>query len=875
MENNEELFIDRILQRFCNEELYEGIRGDLQELRAYEIDQIGLKKANRRYQWRALGFFRYSFFKKIDQLKLNIAMWQNFLTITLRNLRKHKAYSIINIMGLAIGLAAGFMILQYVYYETTYDTFFENKENIYRVQLNRYNNGQLSTQWAAGCAGAGLTMKEDFPEVVDFVNLHQSGAMISYQKNYFQPEYAFYAGENFFKIFSIPVVQGNRETALSEPFTVALSESMAKKLFGEDDPMGKNVKLNDEDNFMVTAIYKDLPEKSHMKFDLLYSFETYVKYTSERSRTAWQWDGFLNYIVLQEGTDPKVLEAKFPDWILQREGEELAQYNAGMKFSLQPLTDIHLTSNFRGEIKPTGDKTATFFLLIIGMFVLVIAWINYINLTTARSINRAKEVGIRKVMGSFKSQLVHQFLFESSFINVISLIGAVIFVFLAFPFFNDFIGRPTSFSWPDANWFWIGLTTLFVTGIFLSGFYPAMVLANFKPVTVLKGKFSGSTKGNLMRKGLVVFQFLASIILITGTYIVYQQLSYLQNQDLGFNQNQTLVIQTPSYSQDSVRQVREHAFKNALLNESFVTGVTNSTVVPGRTPGWNAGGLRLLSQTEAQANQYRIIGMDKNFMDFYNLEVIAGRAFDDSYGNEEYNIILNEATVKTLGLSTPEEALNQDFLFWGDTFKIVGVVKNYRQESPKADYDDLIFRYFESPNGLYSVGLQSGNMRSSVGRIQEHWQAAFGDKPLEYFFLNDHYNEQYRGELKFGSIFSLFSGLAILVACLGLFGLASYMMNLRTKEVGVRKVLGASLTKLLMLLTGDFLKLVGIAIAISIPISWWLMNNWLENFANRISLSPMLFLIPAFILLFIAVATVSYHTYYTANMNPAKTLKEE
>ncbi len=876
VENKRDFFIDRLLQKLCNEELYEGIRGDLQELHAYELEQIGLKRANRRYQWRVFGFFRHTFIKKIDQIKLNIAMWQSFLTITLRNLRKHQAYSIINILGLAIGLAAGFMILQYVHYETSYDRFFENKENIYRVQLNRYNKGELSTQWASGAAGAGLHLMEDFPEVIDFVNLHNSGAMISFEKNYFKPEHAYYAGKNFFKIFSIPLIQGDRETALTELFTVALSESMAKKLFGDADPMGKNVRLNDEDHFMVTAIFKDLPEKSHMKFDLLYSFESYVHYTSEGARTAWSWDGFLNYVVLQDGTDPKALEAKFPEWILQREeGRTLKERNVGMEFLLQPLEDIHLTSNYRGEIKPTGDQTATYFLLIIGMFVLVIAWINYINLTTARSINRAKEVGIRKVMGSYKSQLVHQFLFESSFINVLALVCASIFVLLAFPYFNEFIGRPTSYSWPVASWFWAGLLALFLAGILLAGFYPAMILTNFKIVTVLRGKFTGSAKGNIMRKGLVVFQFIASMVLITGTYIVHQQLHFLQTQDLGFHQEQTLVIHTPSYSSDSLRHLRDHAFKNALRNESFVTGVTNSTAVPGGTPPWNAGGLRLVSQTEADANQYRVIGMDHHFIDFYDLQMVAGRAFDDSYGNEDKNIILNEAAIELVGLASAEEALHQDFYFWGDTFQIVGVAKNYRQESPKAEYDALIFRYIESPNGMYSIALSSTNVRAAVQQVEEHWRAAFGEKPLEYFFLDDHYHEQYRGELKFGSIFSLFSGLAILVACLGLFGLASYMTNLRTKEVGVRKVLGATLSRLLLLLTSDFLKLVGLAILISLPLSWWLMNGWLDNFANRIGLSLLLFVIPAIILLLIALLTVSYHTLDTARANPAKTLKDE
>lgn len=802
-------------------------------------------------------------------------MWHNFFTITLRNLGKHKGYSFINVFGLVIGLAAGFMILQYVYYETSYDSSFENKENIYRVQLNRYNKGELSTQWAAGCAGVGLHMLEDFPEVETFVNLHKSGATISYNNNYFKPEYAYYAGATFFEIFSIPLIEGDRETALMEPYTVALSETMAKTLFGDEDPMGKNLKLNDGDNFIVTAIYQDFPTKSHMKFDLLYSFDTYAIYAGQESRTEWQWDGFLNYVVLKDGTNHKALESKFPDWIIQREGEELEQYNEGMEFILQPLTDIHLTSNYYGEIKPTGDKTATYFLLIIGMFVLVIAWINYINLTTARSINRAKEVGIRKVMGSFKSQLVHQFLFESSFINLIALAGAMLFVLLGFPFFNDFIGRSASYTWPDGSWFWVGLIILFVSGIALSGFYPAIVLANFKPVTVLKGKFSGSAKGNLMRKGLVVFQFLASIILMTGTYVVYKQLNFLKNQDLGFKMEQTVVLSVPSFASDSLLVIQQNFFKNSINNESFVSGFTNSTSVPGRSPGWNAGGIRLTSQPESMSNQYRVVAADAEYIDFFGLEILAGRKFDRSFGNEPSSVLINEAAVAQLGFSQIEDALQQDLYFWGDTFKIVGVVKNFRQESPKSAYDPLVFRYRTATDGQYSIKLNTSNVHPSMERIEAHWNAAFSGKPMDFFFLDDYYNEQYRSELKFGSIFGLFSGLAILVACLGLFGLASYMTSLRTKEVGVRKVLGASFSALLILLTSDFLKLVAIAIALSVPISWWVMNNWLDNFANRITLSPVLFVVPALILLAIALFTVSYHTYYTANLNPARTLKDE
>lgn len=802
-------------------------------------------------------------------------MFWSYLTIVWRNLSKYSFYSFVNIFGLAIGLAAGFMILQYVYYETSYDNFFENKEDIYRVQLNRYNDGELTTQWAAGCAGAGIAMKEDFPEVKEFVNLIQSGSQISYKQEYFKMDHAYYAGSTFFEVFSVPLLQGVDSLVLKDPFTVVLSKSMAEKIFGAEDPVGKTIKMNDETDFTVTGVFADLPERSHMVFDLLYSFETYVNFVGEESRTAWQWDGFLNYLLLQPGTDPQALEAKFPTFIRERAGEDLDQYNAGMEFILQPLTKIHLISDYRGEIKPTGDERATYFLLIIGLFVIFIAWINYINLTTAHSLKRAREVGMRKVMGSSRGQLVLQFLLESSFINFLAFLLAGILVLVAFPFFSDFLGRQQAYTWPDASGFWIGLAGFFLIGILLSGFYPAAVLSGFKPLEVLKGKLASKSSGNLLRKSLVTFQFLASIFLITGTYVVFNQLQYLQSQDTGINIDQTLVIYTPNYSADSVFSIHDDVFRNQLEAESSVRGITTSSAVPGRTPEWNAGGIRLLQQTDQESNQYRIVASDEKMMDFYGMEILAGRGFDPEFGQEESNVLFNEAALQRIGFDDPEEILDQRINFWGDTMTVVGVVKNYRQESPKQAYDALIFRYFDNSSGFYSIRLNSPDAQQALNRIQSYWETAFDNKPFDYFFLDDYYNEQYIAESRFGSIFGLFAGLAILVACLGLFGLASFITNLRTKEIGVRKVLGASVPNLWALLTFDFLKWVGLAIILSLPLNWLIMNRWLEGFATRIGLSWTLFLVPAILLVIIAIATVSFHTLRTAYLNPALSLKDE
>jgi len=790
-------------------------------------------------------------------------------------MKNQRFYSFITITGLAIGIASGFLILQYVFFETSYDQFLENKENIYRVQLDRYNDGQLSTQWAAGCAGVGLAMKEDFPEVLDFVNLKKSNALIGHEKDYFETDYAYYAGANFFEIFSVALLSGVDSLVLADPFTVVLSKSLADKIFGDQEPVGQLIKMNDDDDFLVTGVFEDLPERSHMKFDLLYSFETYVGFTSENARTAWQWDGFLNYVLLREGVDPAALAVKFPEFIERRAGQELADYNSGMIYNLQRLDKIHLISDFRGEIKPTGDQQATYFLLVIGLFVLIIAWINYINLTTAHSLRRAREVGVRKVLGSLKSQLVRQFLLESTVMNMLAFALAIGIVLIVFPFFSEFLGRQTAYTWPDTPLFWGGLASFFVVGIIFSSIYPAMVLSGFDAVKVLKGSFSSTGHGKYLRQGLVTLQFVVSIFLITGSYIVFKQLKFLQSQDLGVSIDQTLVIKTPNYSTDSILSSRDDIFRNQLAAEHAVSSITTSSAVPGRTPDWNAGGIRLLHQTEHESNQYRIVGCDDKFLDLYNLNVVAGRGFDQKYQLEDEHVLFNESAAKRMGFQNPEELLNRKINFWGDTFSVVGIVKDYRQESPKQAYDALIFRYFANPSGYYSLSMNTSNMQSSLASVQVHWKRAFQNKPFDYFFLDDYYNEQYKSELRFGSIFALFASLAIIVACLGLFGLASYVTNLRSKEVSMRKILGASVQNLWLLLTTHFLKWILVAVALGIPIIWLVFSSWLNNFANRITLSWYMFLIPTIVLVAIATLTVSYFTLRAVFQNPSSNLKYE
>lgn len=799
-------------------------------------------------------------------------MLKNNLLIAWRSLTKNKVYSIINSLGLAVGISAFLLISLYVRHEFGYEAHLDNKDNIYRIQLNRYDKGELSTQWAAGCAGIGPALLADFPEVEAYVKLHGENAIIQFDDEIFKEERTYYATSAFFEMFSFKLLQGVDSLVLKDPYTAVLSESTAKRFFGDEDPVGKTIKVNGRTEYGITGVYEDIPEQSHMEADILYSFETYVNLTNERARDAWDWDGFYTYIELKAGTDAKEFETKLPEYVQTKWGEAMAQYDTNMEFLLQPIDNIHLYSDLMYEFKANGDGKATYFLLIIAVFILFIAWVNYVNLSTAKSMERAREVGIRKVMGSAKAQLTRQFLVESFVLNLIGIVLALIIVVAVLPTFNQLSGITIRLSVAD-ELLWMTIAALFVIGGFVSGIYPALVLSGFKPASVLKGKLAGSAGGSSLRKGLVVFQFIASLVLMVGTAAVFEQLRFMQNQELGVNIEQTMIVKGPNVT-DSLYNDKFNAFKHAVNGLAPVKSVTSSTSVPGRLPGWNAGGIRLLEQQDTDAKQYRIIGVDGDFVEAYNLEMAAGRMFDKERTNERSVVLFNESAVVHLGLSI-NDVLEREIYFWGDTFKIVGVLKDYHQESLKKSFEPLIFRYYPSVTGFYSVKVQTGNLPETIDNIEQEWDLAFAGNPFEYFFLDDYFNEQYKAEMRFGKVFGLFAGLAIFIACLGLFGLASYMTKYRTKEIGIRKALGASVSNIWLLLSRDFSSLVIVATVLAVPISWYIIHLWLQDFAYRITISWWLFALPALMLMFIALFSVSFQTTKSALSNPVDALRDE
>ncbi len=805
-------------------------------------------------------------------------MIKNYLKIAWRNMQRQKGYAGINIIGLAIGIAACLLILQYVSGELSYENFHENKDRIYRVQLDRYDNGKLSTQWAAGAYAVGNSFKDAIPEIEDYVKLVPRDFVIAEIDN--QPvkiTKVFYATNSFFQIFTYLLIRGDKEKTLVEPFTAAISETTAKTLYGTENPVGKILRLNRIREYTITAVYKDAPANTQLKPDILLSYPTFVKLVGpdNNPETAWQWDGCLTYLLLRKDADPAAVEKKFIPVVEKFTAEDMKRFNAAANYYLEPLTDIHLYSNYIGEPAPNGDAKATYLLLGIAFFIAVIAWVNYINLATARAINRAKEVGIRKTIGSQRKQLIFQFLSESALLNIFAAGLAILLVVIAIPGFNKLSGQQLTFSLFTNTNFWMGLIGLFLTGVFFSGLYPAFVLSGFRPIEVLKGKMTATSKGSLLRKGLVVFQFTASLFLLIGTLAVYRQIQYMRKQSLGINIDQTLVVRAPMVVTDSTYPQNISAFKETLKQQTSIKEISISTSIPGEPVDWNADGIKLVGTDETTQKQYRVIGVDHDYMKQYGIRLVAGRHFSKDFGTDDSAVIFNKKGFEQLGLNKPEDAIGKRIDFWGSRYTIVGVAENFHQQSLREAYEPLIFRLIPRVRGYISIKTAASDASGSIAFVKSNWNKFFPGNTFDYFFLDDHFNQQYKADQRFGQVFGLFTVLAILVACLGLFGLASFTTIQRTKEIGIRKVLGASVIGILRLLYREFALLLVLAFLIAVPVAWLTIGNWLQGYAFRTNLHWSYFLIPFAAIMVIALLTVSFQSIKAAVANPVKALRSE
>lgn len=807
-------------------------------------------------------------------------MIKSYLTSAFRNFIKHKTFTFLNIAGLSLGIAASLLILQYVKYEKSFDAFHSKAKEIYRIQYNGWRDGKLNFECAAAVPAVGPALKNNFPEVEQFSRLFPVSGVITYESPEngvisFREDKMQITDPAVFEVFDFRLLQGNAVTALEGPNKVVITQSASRKYFGDTDPIGKTISWDGSRKFEVTGVMEEVPTNSHIKFNFLFSYQTLNNETNNESETAWGWYDFNTYVTLKPGTDVASLQSKWNEWLVENRSEEWNKYNYKQEFILQPLLDIHLYSKLLQESMPEeqGDGQSVYFLSIIAFFILFIAWVNYVNLATAKSFDRANEVGVRKVMGAQKSQLLYQFLSESFLINIMAALLAVLIVWLVWPAFSSLSGREIPINYILQKDFWILVLALFGVGSLFSGFYPALVLSSFRPVAVLKGKVIHSTRGGILRKGLVVVQFVASVFLITGSIIVYQQLDYMKKQDLGFDIKQTLVLQGPGVV-DSLYDQNLESFKKEAMRIAGVKEMTASSNVPGDEIFWTRGIRRITGGPESSLTVYNV-GIDYDYVPAYDLSVAAGRNFSENFPTDRRgSVILNRALSDALEFKNPDEAIGQKVRLGGDTLEIIGVLENYHQMSLKTTVAPLVFRCVGA-SSFYSFKIETADYQNLLSEIKKPWDMFFPGNPMNYFFLDQFFNRQYESDRQFGQVFGLFTILAIFVACLGLFGLASFMTIQRTKEIGIRKVLGSTVPNIVLLLSRGFISLVLIANLIAWPLAWWIMDTWLQGFPYRITISPLLFIGAGLGVLIIAFLSVSFQTLKAAMINPAQTLKYE
>lgn len=822
-----------------------------------------------------------------------------FFKTAFRSLIRNKSFAIINILGLAVGMAVFLLITQYTRFEHSYEDFIPNRENIYRVAISTYRNNELILASAENYPAVGPALKKELPDVLSFARLYNLGYknnVIITNENAKPEPIAFkqrrflYADSAFLPMMNYALVKGNAQTALADPYTAAISEKYAQMYFGKEDPIGKTLHMHDDDSndelVKVTAVFKDLPANTHLKFDILFSYKTlFGRYNNQgyaRYDQSWRRQDMYTFVRLKPGTNPKILESKFPG-IIGKYKPRLREANEKQSLVLQPLKDIHLRSDLADEPEANGNEKVVLFISLIGVFVLIIAWINYINLSTARAISRAKEVGIRKVAGAFKYQLIIQFITEAAMVNLIALIIGVGLVYIALPSFNNVSGLELNSTYLIQPWFFGLLTGLWIVGSLLSGFYPSWVLSSYKAVVVLKGKLKGSARGIMLRKGLVVAQFMASIALIAGTLIVYRQLHYMMSQDLGMNISQVLVMDRPGNTPNNFKNRKAYTaeidlFRDELKKSPGIEAVTTSATIPGKQREYKA----TIKRYGALSNDSmiaRINSMDYDFFKVFKMQLVAGRNFSMDYPKDpDTSVIITSSAVRLLGFKTPQDAIGKTIVVTDfDNAKaiIAGVVNDYHQVSLKKELVPTVFTCDLYAGEYYSIRLHTNDLPQVLQHVQKSWTTAFPGNPFDYFFLDDYFNSQYTSERKFEQLFIIFAALAIIISCLGLFGLSAFTASQRIREIGIRKVLGASVANITTMLSGDFLKLVLLSIVLVSPLTWLIMNSWLRDFPYRIHIQWWIFALAGFVSLMIALITVSFQAIKAAAANPVTSLRSE
>ncbi len=807
-------------------------------------------------------------------------MIRNYIKVALRNLWKNKGYSAINIIGLSAGLATCLLILLYVWDELSYDKFNEKADRIYRVDSD-IKFGGTDMKLSVSSDPMGATLKRDYPQVEQFTRIYASeGSKLIKKGTEFinEPKIA-YVDSTFFDVFSFPLVNGNAKTALNDPNTCVISQSGAKKYFGTEDVIGKVIETSEKVSFKITALMKDMPSNSHFNYDILLSMDNvdyqFGNYLSHN---------FTTYIVLQKGTDPGIFKSRFRDILNKyvipqaqafmniKSMDEFEKSGNHLEYHLMPLKKIHLYSARFPELAPNGDIQNVYIFSAVALFILLIACINFMNLSTARSSNRAKEVGIRKVLGTERKTLIGQFLTESTLVAFIALFIALVITFLILPFFNDVSNKSLQFSnLFDKKFVPLLLLIPLAVGI-VAGSYPAFYLSSFQPITVLKGKLASGFKKSSLRSTLVVIQFSTTIILIIATIVVYSQLNYIQSRKLGYNKNQVLIINN-TYALGQQAKV----FSSEISGYSGINNASLSSFLPvessSRSDNTYSKEAVMDSKTGLNMQTWDV---DEVYLKTLGMELVRGRNFSKEFTTDSSATMINETTATLLGYDDPIGKI----LYFSDDNRqlkpltIIGVVKNFHFESLRQEVGPLCFRLRRS-TGSAIFRINTTDVKSLVAKVESTWKKMAPGMPFSYRFLDEAFDQMYRTEQRTGKLAMAFAILAILIACMGLFGLATYAAEQRIKEIGIRKVLGASVNNIVEMLSRDFLILVLVSSIIAFPLAWWAMHSWLQDFAYRIAIPWWVFLLAGVIALLIALATISFQAIRAAVSNPVKALRSE
>ena len=797
-------------------------------------------------------------------------MTRTIFTAILRNIRKNAVFSSINIFGLTLGIASFILMFLFVVSELSYDRYHENADRISRLCIRAMvGNTKINQTWSS--ARMFREMRERYPEIESGVKLTGwNDVLVRIGEKTFTTPVAMFADSTIFDVFTLPLISGNPATALSRPNTVIISETEARKYFGDQNPVGKIIEIDTSGfgRFEVTGVFKDIPTNSHFHFGLLASLSTFPGLLNEQE---WTANNFITYFLLRKGASAKELENKLKFYVLEIAGverykEALAQGNY-WEFFLQPLTSIHLHSDLNGEFEPNGSIKYVYIFMIIAFFVLIIACINFMNLSTAKSTLRAREVGIRKASGSTRTVLIRQFLFESLVLTLLSTILALVVVKLLVPLYGDWVGRELSFNLFSSAWVIPSLLTFVIVVGLVAGVYPAFFMSGFNPVKVLKAQVLTETKGIGLRNLLVIVQFSASIFLIIGTMIISQQMNFILNKDVGFIKENLIILRTPANF-----AMMSKAFQDEIKQQPGILGMTISSSLPGfsfNNLGFGAEGID-------KNFTLNLIRCDTGFAKNMGFRMAEGRFFSPEFPTDSTGIVLNETAVRILGLKNPIGTRMFDFARTPHKYHVIGVVKDFNYESVHATIRPMgLVNLNGSPGSYMTIRFQPGKSSEITASIKSTWERLLPGTPFSMSYMEEDYKNLYRNEIQTKQVFTMLAGLSIMVAILGLLGLASFMAQRRTREIAVRKVSGAGVSQIIRLFTGKFVNWVLLSFVLTCPVAWWVMDKWLQNFAYRVSMSVWVFILSGAIALALVIVTVGLVTLRAASVNPAESMKYE